>query len=78
MAMNKTVAKAALVALYTNSITGDGVTPEDFADEMLDIIIALISSGTVNTTLTPLSATATDPISGPLPVIGGSSIGSLT
>jgi hypothetical protein len=78
MAMNKTVAKAALISLYNDASTGEGVAAEDFADEMLDIFIALVSSGTVNTTLTPLSATATDPISGALPVIGGSSTGSLT
>lgn len=78
MAVTKSVIKAALLALYTQAETGSGIDKDVFADGMADIIRDAILSANVNTTLTPGTATATDPISGPLPVVGGASTGGLT
>lgn len=78
MAVVKATIKAALQALYAQADSGAGLTPEQFADGMADIIRDAILSADVNTNLTPGTATATDPISGALPVIGGSSTGGVS
>jgi len=78
MAVVKATIKAALLVLYDQCDTGAGIDKDAFADGLADVIRNAILSATVNTTLTPGSATATDPISGPLPVVGGASTGGLT
>jgi len=78
MAVVKATIKEDFLALYTQAATGVGLTPDEFADGMSDIVRDAILSADVNTNLTPTTATATDPISGALPVIGGSSTGGLT
>lgn len=78
MAVVKSTIKAALNALYVTATTGSGMSADAFADGMADIIRDAILTADVSTSLTALSATATDPISGALPVIGGSSTGGLT
>lgn len=78
MAVVKATIKTALQALYTQCTTGSGISSDDFADTMADIIRDAILSADVSTTLTPGTATATDPVSGALPVIGGSSTGGLS
>ncbi len=78
MAVVKATIKAALLVLYGQCETGSGIDKDAFADGMADIIKGAVVSADVNTTLTPGSATATDPISGALPVIGGASTGGLT
>ena len=78
MAVVKATIKTALQALYIQAETGGGIDKDTFADGMADIIRDAILTADVNTNLTPGTATATDPISGALPVIGGSSIGGLT
>lgn len=77
MAVVKSTIKAALNALYVSASTGSGISADDFADAMADIIRDAILTADVSTTLTPGTATATDPISGALPVIGGASTGGL-
>jgi len=78
MAVSKATIKTALLVLYTQCETGAGINKDAFADGLADIIRDAILSATVNTTLTPATAIVTDPISGVLPVTGGSSTGSLT
>jgi hypothetical protein len=78
MAVNKAVIESDLNSLYVDCTTGGGLTKEQFADRMATIIKDAILSADVNTNLTPGTATATDPISGALPVVGGSSTGGLT
>lgn len=78
MAVVKATIKADLLSLYDLCVTGAGIDSTAFADNMADVIRNAILSADVNTSLTPGTATATDPISGALPVIGGSSIGGLT
>ena len=78
MAVVKATIKSDLLALYAQAESGGGIDKDAFADGMADIIKDAILTADVNTNLTPGTATATDPISGALPVIGGSSIGGLT
>jgi hypothetical protein len=78
MAVVKSVIKGELLSLYDLCVTGSGIDATAFADNMADVIRNAVISADVNTTLTPGTATATDPVSGALPVIGGSSTGGLT
>lgn len=78
MAVSKSAIKSALLSLYAQCETGDGIDADAFADGMADIIRNAILSADVATNLTPGTATATDPISGALPVVGGSSTGGLS
>lgn len=79
MTVVKSVIKAGLLALYAQAETGPGLTPDQFADGMADIIRNAVLSATVNTNLTPVTATVTTSApAGVWPVVGGTSTGGLT
>lgn len=79
MAVLKAPIKAELNALYDLSTSGEGLTQDEFADGMADIIRNAVLSADVNTSLTPVTATVTTTgLPGTFPVVGGSSTGGLT
>ena len=73
MAVVKATIKASLLNLYNQCKIDDGLTEDEFADNMADIIRNAILSANVTTTLTPGTA-----IAGPYPVTGGASTGGLS
>lgn len=78
MAVIKANIKSDLNSLYNDCSTGSGLTQEQFADRMADIIKDAILSADVNSTLTPVTASVTVAGPGTYPVVGGTSTGGLT
>jgi hypothetical protein len=66
MALNPAVLKTSLLFLYQACSEGEGLTVEEFAEQMSTIIDAYIKTATVTVTVTSVSGVMTGPgVSGP-------------